>query len=383
MQVALGVLDAPPMTGDADAGGAGEGEEGEDGAGDEGGGGGGGGARRGAAAVERERRRASSGTTPQAQAPPCPHCGRPLNHPGGHARGCKGKGVDADALALSAAMLVDSAAAAAPCSSASHGAAAAAALHARAATAAAAAAAAPEYSEVEVWGDIPAGDVDAQTWDSFGWLDARLQDHQVGGLNWLLEAYRNGINGILADEMGLGKTLQATTSRGLHPLTSPPPPRPGYHPFTHPLTHSHTSSPLTAPHGWSPSSATPCMPARALTSPFRLPGDCLPGLPQVRVQAERPLAHRGAALSALELGQRVQTLRAHDAGRAPPLRRPRGAPAHAQRAALPHTPHVPFTALTTPRTPSPHLLPSCDTPHRSASSCVTSCSPTSLLSTSW
>jgi SNF2 family DNA or RNA helicase len=29
----------------------------------------------------------------------------------------------------------------------------------------------------------------------------------VGGLNWLISLYENGINGILADEMGLGKTL--------------------------------------------------------------------------------------------------------------------------------------------------------------------------------
>ena len=44
---------------------------------------------------------------------------------------------------------------------------------------------------------------------------------QVAGLNWLLDAYRHGINGILADEMGLGKTLQAAAL----PRTPTPEPR--------------------------------------------------------------------------------------------------------------------------------------------------------------
>ena len=30
----------------------------------------------------------------------------------------------------------------------------------------------------------------------------------MAGLNWMLRAYGQGINGILADEMGLGKTFQ-------------------------------------------------------------------------------------------------------------------------------------------------------------------------------
>ncbi|KAH0488146.1 MAG: uncharacterized protein KVP18_001238 [Porospora cf. gigantea A] len=37
----------------------------------------------------------------------------------------------------------------------------------------------------------------------------RLFDHQLEGLNWLLDLWSSGRNGILADEMGLGKTIQA------------------------------------------------------------------------------------------------------------------------------------------------------------------------------
>jgi len=36
----------------------------------------------------------------------------------------------------------------------------------------------------------------------------QLKNHQMIGLNWLINLYENGINGILADEMGLGKTIQ-------------------------------------------------------------------------------------------------------------------------------------------------------------------------------
>jgi len=35
-----------------------------------------------------------------------------------------------------------------------------------------------------------------------------LRDYQLGGVEWLVSLYENGLNGILADEMGLGKTLQ-------------------------------------------------------------------------------------------------------------------------------------------------------------------------------
>jgi ATP-dependent DNA helicase len=35
----------------------------------------------------------------------------------------------------------------------------------------------------------------------------KLRDYQLGGVNWLIQLYENGVNGILADEMGLGKTI--------------------------------------------------------------------------------------------------------------------------------------------------------------------------------
>ena len=34
-----------------------------------------------------------------------------------------------------------------------------------------------------------------------------LVDHQVEGLNWLINLYKCGSNGLLADQMGLGKTI--------------------------------------------------------------------------------------------------------------------------------------------------------------------------------
>lgn len=40
-------------------------------------------------------------------------------------------------------------------------------------------------------------------------LQAKLKDHQMKGLNWLVNLYNQGINGILADDMGLGKTVQS------------------------------------------------------------------------------------------------------------------------------------------------------------------------------
>ena len=58
------------------------------------------------------------------------------------------------------------------------------------------------------------GDLSAEEWGELEWLDATLQPHQVVGCNWLLSAYRNGINGILADEMGLGKTIQTIAFLG-------------------------------------------------------------------------------------------------------------------------------------------------------------------------
>lgn len=39
-------------------------------------------------------------------------------------------------------------------------------------------------------------------------VNVTLKDHQIVGINWLINLFQNGLNGILADEMGLGKTLQ-------------------------------------------------------------------------------------------------------------------------------------------------------------------------------
>ncbi len=36
-----------------------------------------------------------------------------------------------------------------------------------------------------------------------------LKDHQIEGLNWLIDLYKCNANGILADQMGLGKTVQS------------------------------------------------------------------------------------------------------------------------------------------------------------------------------
>ena len=67
---------------------------------------------------------------------------------------------------------------------------------------------------LEAFGALPAADFTADEIANFGWLEATLQPHQVIGLNWMLDAYRNGINGILADEMGLGKTVQTISYLG-------------------------------------------------------------------------------------------------------------------------------------------------------------------------
>lgn len=45
-------------------------------------------------------------------------------------------------------------------------------------------------------------------------LKARLKEHQLKGLNWLVNLYNQGINGILADDMGLGKTIQSIALLG-------------------------------------------------------------------------------------------------------------------------------------------------------------------------
>ena len=48
----------------------------------------------------------------------------------------------------------------------------------------------------EAFGTLPDGDYDADQIAEFSWLEATLQPHQVIGLNWMLRAYRYGINGI-------------------------------------------------------------------------------------------------------------------------------------------------------------------------------------------
>ena len=44
--------------------------------------------------------------------------------------------------------------------------------------------------------------------ESPGFIQGRLRQYQIDGLNWLISLFTNDINGILADEMGLGKTFQ-------------------------------------------------------------------------------------------------------------------------------------------------------------------------------
>lgn len=44
--------------------------------------------------------------------------------------------------------------------------------------------------------------------ESPGFINGKLRQYQIDGLNWLISLFVNKINGILADEMGLGKTLQ-------------------------------------------------------------------------------------------------------------------------------------------------------------------------------
>lgn len=39
-------------------------------------------------------------------------------------------------------------------------------------------------------------------------IQGKLREYQIDGLNWMISLYENNISGILADEMGLGKTLQ-------------------------------------------------------------------------------------------------------------------------------------------------------------------------------
>ncbi|KAK7202427.1 chromatin remodelling complex ATPase chain ISW1 [Myxozyma melibiosi] len=50
--------------------------------------------------------------------------------------------------------------------------------------------------------------------ESPSFIDGKMRDYQVQGLNWLIQLHENGISGILADEMGLGKTLQTISFLG-------------------------------------------------------------------------------------------------------------------------------------------------------------------------
>lgn len=50
--------------------------------------------------------------------------------------------------------------------------------------------------------------------ESPGYINGKLREYQVDGLNWMISLYDNNISGILADEMGLGKTLQTISFLG-------------------------------------------------------------------------------------------------------------------------------------------------------------------------
>ncbi|CEF64135.1 SWI/SNF-related matrix-associated actin-dependent regulator of chromatin subfamily A member 5 [Strongyloides ratti] len=45
-------------------------------------------------------------------------------------------------------------------------------------------------------------------------INGKMRDYQIHGLNWMITLRENNINGILADEMGLGKTLQTVSLLG-------------------------------------------------------------------------------------------------------------------------------------------------------------------------
>lgn len=50
--------------------------------------------------------------------------------------------------------------------------------------------------------------------ESPNYVNGKLRDYQIQGLNWLISLYQNKLSGILADEMGLGKTLQTISFLG-------------------------------------------------------------------------------------------------------------------------------------------------------------------------
>lgn len=50
--------------------------------------------------------------------------------------------------------------------------------------------------------------------ESPSFINGKLRDYQIQGLNWLISLHENCLSGILADEMGLGKTLQTISFLG-------------------------------------------------------------------------------------------------------------------------------------------------------------------------
>lgn len=58
------------------------------------------------------------------------------------------------------------------------------------------------------------GSAETQFRESPAFIQGKMRDYQVAGLNWLISLHENGISGILADEMGLGKTLQTISFLG-------------------------------------------------------------------------------------------------------------------------------------------------------------------------
>ena len=68
--------------------------------------------------------------------------------------------------------------------------------------------------------DLAINDSDSEPVESFSFaqspkfVQVKMRNYQLEGLNWLIKMHENGINCILADEMGLGKTLQSIALLG-------------------------------------------------------------------------------------------------------------------------------------------------------------------------
>ena len=71
-----------------------------------------------------------------------------------------------------------------------------------------------EEQEGESGGSEGASRIEFQFRDSPAYINGKLRDYQIQGLNWLISLHSNGLAGILADEMGLGKTLQTVSFLG-------------------------------------------------------------------------------------------------------------------------------------------------------------------------